>query len=186
MNVPAAAAVLDLALARPATLGSGRLVCVDGPAGSGKSTLARAVVELAGDAQLVQTDDLLEGWSGLPGLAGTLEAFLRPLAAGEPSRWRRWDWHASAWAEHHTVSPGGLLVVEGVGSGARRIADLVTVLVWVEAPEALRLERGMARDGEAVRAYWEQWMLDEAAEHAEQLTRQRADLRVDAIGRLLP
>ena len=39
------AAVLDHALAQPARLGAGRLVCVDGPAGSGKSTLARAVAE---------------------------------------------------------------------------------------------------------------------------------------------
>ena len=32
-----------------------------------------------------------------------------------------------------------LLVLEGVGSGSRAVADLVTVLVWVEAPRAYRM-----------------------------------------------
>ena len=37
---------------RPATLGAGRLVCVDGPAGSGKTTLGAALAERTG-AQLI-------------------------------------------------------------------------------------------------------------------------------------
>ncbi len=66
--VETVAAVLDHALAQPARLGSGRLVCVDGPAGSGKSTLARAVAE-AGQQRVpsvhvIHTDDLLDGWRG--------------------------------------------------------------------------------------------------------------------------
>jgi uridine kinase len=186
-GVDAATAVLDLVRTAPATLGTGRLVCVDGPAGSGKTTLATALAGLVreGDGPLtvVHTDELLQGWRGLPGLAGTLEDLLRPLADGRASHWRRWDWLADGWAERHAVSPGGLLVLEGVGSWARRIADLVTVLVWVEAPPDLRLRRGMARDGEQMRAHWEQWMVDEDALHAAEGTRAHADLTVDAVGR---
>ena len=40
------------------------------------------------------------------------------------------------------------LVVEGVGSGDPVVADRVTVLVWVEADDELRLARGLERDGE--------------------------------------
>ncbi|MGH3361567.1 MAG: uridine kinase family protein [Nocardioides sp.] len=171
--------VLQRVRSRPPTLGTGRLVCVDGPAGSGKTTLAARTAELAPGTVVVHTDELLEGWSGLPGLAASVEGLLRPLAAGRPGRWRRWDWWADDWAETHTVEPGGLLVLEGVGSAPASCSDLIGCLVWVEAADpAVRLARGLARDGEQMRPQWEQWMRDEAALHATEGTRDRADLVV--------
>ena len=174
-------AVLAHALSRPPTLGSGRLVCVDGLAGAGKTTLAAGLAALT-PAVLVHTDELLEGWGGLPGLGATIERLLRPLAAGEPSAWTRWDWHASRWAESHPLTPGGLLVLEGVGSAPACVDDLVTTLVWVEAPREERLRRGLARDGEAMRPHWERWLDDEAALHAREGTRARADLVLETSG----
>jgi uridine kinase len=167
--------VLEHALSRPPTLGPGRLVCIDGLAGAGKTSLARGIAAV-GRAQVVHTDDLLEGWAGLPGLGTTIDRLLRPLASGEPSSWTRWDWHASSWAESHPLTPGGLLVIEGVGSAPARVDDLVTTLAWVEAPRAERLRRGLARDGEQMRPQWERWLDDEAALHALERTRDRADL----------
>jgi uridine kinase len=163
----------------PPTLGAGRLVCVDGPAGSGKTTLARAVADAVPGAQVVHCDELLQGWRGLPGLATSVEAMLRPLAAGRDGRWRRWDWAADDWAEWHDVRPGGLLVLEGVGCWSPAVADLVGVLVWVEAESQVRLARGIARDGEQMRAPWVQWRLDEDELFARLGTRERADLVVD-------
>jgi cytidylate kinase len=169
------AVVLAHALARPPTLGHGRLVCIDGLAGAGKTTLALGLARLA-PAQVVHADELLEGWAGLPGLGATIDAVLRPLAADRPSAWTRWDWHASAWAESHPLSPGGLLVVDGVGSAPARIDDLVTTLVWIEAPREERLRRGLERDGEQMRPHWEQWLDDEETLHLRERTRERADL----------
>ncbi|PUA79585.1 uridine kinase family protein [Nocardioides currus] len=166
--------VLEHASATAPTLGDGRLVCIDGPAGSGKTTLAEALAELTG-APVVHTDEMLEGWRGLPGLAASVDALLRPLAAGRSS-WRRWDWHASAWAERVPVAPAPLLVVEGVGAGAAAYDDLVTTLVWVEAEPEVRLDRWRRRDGEMMAAHWEQWLADEDALHARERTRERADL----------
>jgi uridine kinase len=174
----AAEAVARVSTAPP-TLGAGRLVCVDGPAGSGKTTLASAIAELVPDSQVVHCDELLQGWRGLPGLAATVEALLRPLAAGAAGTWRRWDWTADGWAEHHDVRPGGLLVLEGVGCWSPGIADLVGLLVWVEAESQARLARGIARDGEDMRPYWVQWRLDEDELFARLGTRARADLVVD-------
>ncbi|HEY0646124.1 MAG TPA: 4-amino-4-deoxy-L-arabinose transferase, partial [Nocardioides sp.] len=122
---------------------------------------------------------LLQGWRGLPGLAATVEAMLRPLAAGAAGTWRRWDWAADGWAEHHDVRPGGLLVLEGVGCWSPGIADLVGLLVWVEAESEARLARGIARDGEHMRPHWVQWRLDEDELFARFGTRARADLVVD-------
>ncbi|MGZ6748830.1 MAG: uridine kinase family protein [Nocardioides sp.] len=179
-----AAAVLALADSRPPSLGAGRLVCVDGPAGSGKTTLAAALATLRPDAHVVHLDDLYDGWTGLPRLGEQLATLLGPLAAGEPGSYRRYDWDAGCYAETVTVAPAPLLVLEGVGSGSRVVGDLATVLVWVEAPDTLRLSRGLARDGAEVEVPWLQWMLDEAAHFAQEGTRPRADVHVDGSGAL--
>jgi energy-coupling factor transporter ATP-binding protein EcfA2 len=172
----AATDLLALALTRPPTLGTGRLVCIDGPAGSGKTTLAAELAALAPEGTVIHTDDLLEGWAGLPGLAASVEALLAPLAEGRPGRWRRWDWHSSAWAETREVPPAGLLILDGVGSWSPAIAPRVTALAWVEAAYDVRMARGLARDGEAFAPHWDGWAADEAALFAATRARDRADL----------
>lgn len=167
--------VLAHAAASDPTLGAGRLICIDGLAGSGKTTLARSLAAATG-APLIHTDELLAGWRGLPGLGATLDDLLRPLAAGRESAWRRWDWHTSSWAESHPITPAPVLVIEGVGSGAAAYDELITTLVWIEADREVRLERWRARDGAVMHWHWEQWLEDEAALHARERTRERADL----------
>ena len=173
--------LLALAQDRPPTLGSGRLICLDGPAGSGKTTWATGISLLAPKATVVHMDDLYPGWSGLPEIDAQLGDLLRPLADDRPGSYRRYDWVAGDFAERVVVDPAPLLVVEGVGCGASRFADLVTVLVWVEAPEQLRMERGIARDGDAFAPHWEQWAVDEAEVFARERTRERADVRIDGV-----
>ena len=178
----AAALLLEVAESRPPTLGAGRLVCVDGPAGSGKTTLAGAVAALRPGTPVIHMDDLYDGWEGLPHLTDQLSGLLRPLSTGEPGTYRRYDWHAGRYAETVTVTPGPLLVLEGVGSGSRAHADLTTALAWVWAPAGLRLRRGLERDGEALADRWHQWMVDEDRYLAQEQVEARADLLVDGTG----
>ena len=168
----------ELARSRPPTVGGTRLVCVDGPAGSGKTTLAGNLAALEPAAVVIHVDDLLEGWSGLPGVTDQFDSFLLPLDRGEPGSYRRYDWHAGAFAETVPVPVTPLLVVEGVGSGSRSHAAWHTVLVWIEADDERRLARGMARDGEQMRAYWEQFMREEVELFTRERTRERADVVV--------
>ena len=164
------------------TLGRTRLVCVDGPAGSGKTTLADALVQVAGDADLVHMDDVYEGWSGLvAGMDRVARDVVSPLREGHPGRYRRWDWHRSSHAEEHLVPPVDLLVLEGVGSGNAAYADAITCLVWVQTPSDVRLDRGIARDGEGLRGHWLAWAEQEDAMFAEHRTRDRADVLVDGL-----
>ncbi len=178
------AAVLAHARSRPALLGEGRLVCVDGPAGSGKTTLAAALAEATG-ARVLHMDDHYEGWSGLGDAPTRIrDEILVPLAEGRPGFYRRYDWHRGEFAELHVVEPAELLVLEGVGSGARELAAYRSTLVWVSAPADLRLERGLARDGEAAREHWVRWMDDEQAHFVAHGTQEAADVCVDHAGGL--
>jgi hypothetical protein len=170
--------VLELGRSREPTLGRGRLICVDGPAGSGKTTLAEEIAELSG-APVLHMDDMFEGWAGLPRITDQLETLLRPLAAGRSGSYRRWDWPGNAWAETVLVPPAPLLVLEGVGSGSADVADLVTVLAWVEVPYDLRMARGLERGGVGVAENWRQWAIDEQDLFARENTRERADVVLD-------
>lgn len=178
--------MLELAAARPPTLGAGRLVCLDGPAGSGKTTLAAAIVAADPRARVVHLDDLYDGWEGLPRVADQLETMLRPLSRGREGHYRRFDWDADEYDETVTVRPGPLLVVEGVGSGARSVSALATVLAWVTAPPQQRLERGLERDGTALQHRWLEWMVAEAELFEREGTATRADVLVDGTGATAP
>jgi uridine kinase len=169
-------AVLELLQSRPATLDGGRLLCIDGPAGSGKTTLAAQVAGLAPDARVVHMDDLFEGWGGLTTVDSQLEGLLRPLATGRPGSYRRFDWHADRYAGTVTVEPAPLLVLEGVGSGSLVVADLATVLVWIDAAYETRMRRGIERDGDTFAPHWETWAAAEQEHFARNRTRERADL----------
>lgn len=162
-------------------LGPVRLVCVDGPAGSGKSTLAAALAaRLGAGCTVVHLDDLYEGWAGLPGVwARVEEQLLAPLAEGRAARYRRYDWLAGAFAEWVDVPVPEVLVLEGCGSAPRAVDGRAVLRVFVEAPDELRLARGLARDGEAERDHWLAWMHEESAEFAREGTRGRADVVVD-------
>ncbi|NMR20560.1 AAA family ATPase [Cellulomonas fimi] len=167
-------------LSRDPRLGPVRLVCVDGPAGSGKTTFAGLLAERLG-AEVVHTDDLLDGWGDLEGMWPRLEEWvLAPLAAGRPGRYRRYDWGIARFAEWHDVPAAPVLVLEGCGSARRAVAPSAALCVWVEADPAVRRARGLDRDGEAVLPHWADWTADEDRHFAAERTRERADVLVDA------
>ena len=167
--------------AAPARLGGTRLVCVDGPAGSGKTTFAaRLAAALGAGTVVLHMDDLYAGWT-LDGAAARLTAgVLRPLAEGRAGAFHCYDWAAGRFSPEATpVPPPPVLVVEGCGSSPRSVDDWTTLRIWLEAPAALRLARGLERDGAVLESEWRAWQRTEAAEFAREDTRARADLRVD-------
>ncbi len=174
-------------------LGTVRLVCVDGPAGSGKTTLAGLLADALASTppswrtSVVHLDDLYEGWSGLDGVGDRLEGqVLAPLGRGEPGRWQRYDWGAGAFAEWHDLPVPDVLIVEGCGSASRAVDDHAVLRLFVEAPPKLGLQRGLERDGEAMREEWVRWQVREAAHFATECTRERADVVVDGTAPVLP
>jgi uridine kinase len=171
-------------LARPARLGSVRLVAVDGPAGAGKTRFAERLAAAVGASgarvALVHTDDLLDGWGDLvtfwPRLA---EWILDPLRHGAAGAYRRYDWVAGGFeARWRPVPVPDVLILEGVSAGRTEIRPELTMLVWVWAPPELRLDRVLARDGADIRSELLAWMGAEAAHFAVDRPADHADVRV--------
>lgn len=171
---------LDLVAGAEPRCGTTVVVAVDGPSGSGKSTFATALAARLGGAQVVRMDDIYPGWDGLEAAVPLLrDGVLEPLARGERAAYLRFDWEREAFAEAHEVPAAPVLVVEGVGCGARACAPWLSVLVWMEASPEVRHGRGMDRDGETYRPHWERWAAQERRHFAAEGTRRRADLVVD-------
>lgn len=149
MDARAALELIDAA--RPARAFT--FVGIGGRGGAGKSTLAAMVA----GAQVVSTDEFWDG-DGFDLDRLRAEVF-HPLLTGRNARYASWDWAARRPGGERTVSPVGVVVVEGVCALHRMFRDAYDVRVWVDAPYEVRLARGLARDGEAARATWvERWM----------------------------
>jgi uridine kinase len=144
--------VLDLiAAARPAR--GFTFVGIGGRGGAGKSTLAARIPR----AEVVGTDEFWDG-AGFD-LARLRAEVFEPLLSGRPARYASWNWQGGRAGGERTVAPDGVVVVEGVCALHRMFRDDYDVRVWVDAPYETRLERGVARDGEAARETWvERWM----------------------------
>jgi dephospho-CoA kinase len=158
------------------------VVAIDGPSGAGKSTLAELTAAELG-AQVVHVDDLIPGWDGLTAGPEIVQRdILEPIAQGRDGGFRRYDWDRQEYAEWWPVPRAAYLVVEGCASGTRPVAAYLSLLVWVDAPRELRFERGMERDGETFRPYWERWERQSQALWAADGTAGRADVVVDGSG----
>jgi len=167
-----------------ARAGATKLVAIAGRGGSGKTTLATAVHGLDPSIHVVHLDDIcipkhlrttdeVVDWA-------SVDRVINDLADGRATRYRRLDWVADELAEEHVVEPGGVVVIEGVGPYDTRVTDRYDLRVWVECAEDEAFRRGLARDGEELRPFWEnEWIPQERRYVAEQRPIERAHLVID-------
>jgi uridine kinase len=138
------------------------VVGIGGHGGSGKTTLATHIAETVDDVQVVATDSFWNG-SGFD-LVRLRTDVIDVLFEGAVAVYDEWDWHAQVLRAGRTVRPTGVVVVEGVCALHEMFRDDMAVRIWIDAPYDVRLERGVARDGEASRSTWvDVWMPNEAA-----------------------
>jgi hypothetical protein len=161
-----------------------RIVAIDGPSGAGKSTFAAHLARVLGGAPVIEIDDFVS-WGDLAGWWPRLEdQVLGPLLAGGSAVYQQRDWDNDPFGDGlggwRTVPAAPVVILEGVTSSRQPVADRLTLAVWVDAPVDLRLERGLARDGEKMRNNWIDWMRREGTFFARDHTRERAQLTVDA------
>ena len=178
------------------------LVAIDGLGGSGKSTLARLLKQqlkaIGWTVAVVKHDDFYlpsnQRESQQIGMIGSdfdwerlRDQVLVPIREGRHADYQRYDWETDVLAEWHTISAANVVIVEGVYTIRRELISLYDLKIWVECPRAIRLARGIARDGEKARAIWEQdWMPKEDYYVKTHLPREKADLFVNGATPYLP
>ena len=159
-----------------------RIIGVDGPQGSGKSTLA-ARISARARAPLIQMDDFVS-WVDLVGWWPRFEAeVLNPLLSGNDAHFQVRDWENDEFGTSlngwKTVEWSPVVVLEGLTCTRAAIADRLAYRIWVEAPDEVRLRRGLERDGDTHRDLWLNSMTTERQFFTDDATRTRADLRVN-------
>ncbi|TVZ02247.1 hypothetical protein EAS64_25845 [Trebonia kvetii] len=105
---------------------------------------------------------------------------LRPLAAGRPARWQKYDWHAGRPGEWGRIEPADFLVVEGCCVGPPPAAPALPYLIWVDTPAA---ERRRRPDWGTYQPFFARWSRQENALQTDAGTRGRAGL---VVARLRP
>jgi para-aminobenzoate synthetase len=170
--------IVDLIRERQPACGSTTVVAVDGPSGSGKTRLADQLAEVAG-AAVLHLDDLYPGWHGLAATPPLVaHGILDAIAVDQVGSAPRWDWVNDRPGPALLVPPARVLIVDGVGSGAAVIRPFLSLLIWVEAPDDVRKQRALARDGGAYAPFWDIWATQEAAHFRAEDTRRHADIAV--------
>ncbi|MER2135463.1 MAG: chorismate-binding protein [Arthrobacter sp.] len=143
------------------------LIGVDGFSGAGKTSLAlelAAALRVHRSVAVFHLEDVYPGWDGLQeGMEYYRREVLAPLASGQAADWQAWDWEAGHYGLPRQTEPAEIVIFEGVGAGHRAARSLLDAVVWVQAPEALRKERALARDGETYAPHWDRWAAQEAA-----------------------
>jgi uridine kinase len=154
------------------------VVLIDGGAGSGKSTLAADLAAqwpTSARPQVVCTDEFCPGWDGLAVAAARVP---QVITTGE---FVEWDWAADAPGPRRVVDPGRPLIIEGCGAITPASRELATLAIWLDAPEDLRRERALARDGELFAPHWEQWAAQEQVHWQAGKPWELADLVIDVV-----
>ncbi len=159
-----------------------RIVGVDGPQGSGKSTLGARIATRIG-APLIQMDDFVS-WVDLVGWWPRFEAqVLDPLLSGSDAHYQVRDWEndefGSSLSGWKSVAWSPVVVLEGLTCTRAEAADRLAYRIWVDAPDEVRLRRGLERDGETHRQLWLDSMSTERKFFTDDATPTRADLHVD-------
>lgn len=150
-------------LARPC------VVALDGRSGAGKSTLAANIAEALG-AVVLDSDDFFAG-----GVAVRSDApqdrvrdcidwkrqrpVLEALRAGREASYVAFDWDAFDGrldTEPTIVEPRSVVLFAGVYTARPELSDLVDVRLLLQASEATRVARVLAREG-GIGAWERQW-----------------------------
>ena len=172
------------------------LVAVDGCGGSGKSTMAIALAKLSSDVTVIHMDDFYlpsnqrTSGTAIENPVGDDFDWLRlkaqvleQLANNKKSKYQIYNWPSDILVEWSIVPPGGIVIVEGVYSTRRELADFYDYKIYVDCSREFRLERGIQRDGELARDMWENnWMVAEDKYIKEHNPSEHAELVISSSG----
>lgn len=137
-----------------AKCGATLLITIDGPAGSGKTVLAQEISDALSTLGQISTtihmDSLYDGWENA--LTSSLTTMLRKrvlpaLQEGKDFSLPYFDWLIGSYGPEENYQAAPITILEGVGASQRVTRQYSSVIVWIEAPLEIALERVLQRDG---------------------------------------
>ncbi len=148
------------------------IIGIDGFGGSGKSSFARQIAEAVNQSEVIAYDDLYLPADRIPDVmnspVGIADAYdwqalengvLKPFRHSKPCEYPVLDWITQGRSTRFVSSKTRVLIVEGVSCTRPELRDSYDIRIWVTAPYEVRLQRGIERDGEAMRSQWvDFWM----------------------------
>lgn len=167
-------------------LGNVCLIGIDGHGGSGKSSLANLLSQKL-DAQIIRTDDFASWDNPLNWWPLVIERVFEPIKAGSQTL----SYPRSKWWENHNPEPvvdqpvTNMMILEGVSALRKEFRPYISLGIFVDTPEAICLERGLARDSgtgksrEELTKIWQGWLKDENTYMERDKPRQHADIVLD-------
>jgi uridine kinase len=136
-----------------------RLVGIDGCGGAGKTTFAARLAAALEGAPVVHTDDFASHDEPINWWPRFVARVVEPLQRGVAATFHPYDWvNRRRSDELIVILPSPVVLIEGVAATREAWRDMLSMRIWVDAPRDLRLERGIERDGEELRAFWDDWM----------------------------
>jgi uridine kinase len=178
--------ILEKLKARPPLVGHVKFIAIDGHGGSGKSSLANLLADKL-HAQVIHTDDIA-GWDNpLNWWPLVIERVFEPIQAGAKTL----SYPRSKWWENHNPEPvvgqpvTDIMILEGVSSLRKEFRPYLSLGIFVDTPEGICLERGLARDlstgksREELQKIWQDWLKDEDAYMERDLPAKYADIVID-------
>lgn len=163
-------------------------VGIDGGGGSGKSTLTDKIATALKDVQIIHMDDFykLETDRKMKELAKApvgyefdierlISQVIIPLASNNIAEYQIYDWLNDRLSSWRKVYPIGIIIIEGCYSIIDTLSPFYHVKIFVDCDRAVRLKRGLGRDGESALPFWINWMDGEDKYFAEQCIKENAD-----------
>lgn len=163
------------------------IIAIDGFGGSGKSTFAQKLREKFPTAGIVSVDHFYQPITSDGENEFHWERFeqeaINPLRSGKEFRYRPYNWKLQVFQDEVVIDCDQHVIVEGVYSTQEKFRDAYDVKIWIDAPDEVRLQRGVARDGELMRPMWENVWIPYTKKYMEEhQPHLSADIVIDGAG----
>ncbi len=153
---------------RPSKVAQTKFIAIDGHGGSGKSSLATWLVGKL-DAQIIHTDDFASWDNPLDWWPLVIERVFQTINDGARTlsypRLKLWANHNPEPVVDQLVT--SIMILEGVSSLRKEFRPYISLGIFVDTPEGVCLERGLARDSSTGKSrdeltmIWKRWLKDE-------------------------